>query len=360
MANSAFEQGTTGDTTGAPSSTDNAIARMDGTTGKVIQNSTVIVSDGGNIAQTLSGTTEAHTITSTSTGRALFIDQNGDTGANLIDSGAIVIDNTDNSGIGFQLYTNGTQAAYGPMLLYAANTSNNNPLLRIIHKGTGGGAAHIRLDGPSPQIEFVEDDQSTPAGKFEVQVQGDIFFVNGRNSADNSFENSVWFLRPQLGGNVGIGVNPYNIEKLTLGETTGGSARIALAETTAPTADVGYGKVYVKSSDSNLYFMNDSGTETQLNTGGASGITRSVTVTSGSFTAGAAALTDYIYLLAGAHVPTLPTAVGNTNRYTLKNNHSANITVLTTSSQTVDGGTLTIAPSESVDLISNNINWNII
>lgn len=93
----------------------------------------------------------------------------------------------------------------------------------------------------------------------------------------------------------------------------------------------------------------------------ASGITRSVVVSSGSFTAGSATLTDYVYLLAGAHPPTLPTAVGNTNRYTFKNNHSAAVTISTTSSQTIDGTTtISIAPQASVDLISTGSNWSII
>ncbi len=50
-------------------------------------------------------------------------------------------------------------------------------------------------------------------------------------------------------------------EKLTVG---GATAAIAFKEGNAPTATAGYGKLYVKSSDSNLYFMNDSGNETQL------------------------------------------------------------------------------------------------
>jgi gas vesicle protein len=92
-----------------------------------------------------------------------------------------------------------------------------------------------------------------------------------------------------------------------------------------------------------------------------SGILRSVIVTSGNTTMGAAAATDYIYLVAGAHTMTLPTAVGNTNRYTVKNNHSVDVTINTTSSQTIDGTTtLTIASEDSIDLISNGSNWNII
>lgn len=94
---------------------------------------------------------------------------------------------------------------------------------------------------------------------------------------------------------------------------------------------------------------------------GGTGITRAVVVTSGSGTMGATAATDYVYLVAAAHTMTLPTAVSNTNRYTVKNNHSAAITVDTTSSQTIDGTTtITINPQSSVDLISDNANWNII
>jgi hypothetical protein len=251
----------TGDTVGPASATDNAIVRFDTTTGKLIQNSTVTLSDGGNYAVSLSGSTEGFTLTNGSTGRGIFIDQNGATGANLIDSGALVIDNTDNQGIALQVYTNSTQTDYRPILFYAANAANNNPLLQLTHMGTGGGAAHIRMDGPSPQMEFVETDQVAPAGKFEIQVQGDIFFINGRKADNSQFDPILEILRPELGGSLGIGGNPYNIEKLTITDDYGGAPRIALKETTAPTLDAGFGKIYVKSSDHSLYYMNASGTE---------------------------------------------------------------------------------------------------
>ena len=119
--------------------------------------------------------------------------------------------------------------------------------------------------------------------------------------------------------------------------------------------------MYAKAVDGKPYWW--TGTTEYAMTGGAggSGITRSIVVTSGSATMGATALTDYVYLVAALDTMTLPTAVSNTNRYTIKNNHSANITVNTTSSQTIDGTTtISIAPQDSVEIISNNINWNII
>lgn len=65
------------------------------------------------------------------------------------------------------------------------------------------------------------------------------------------------------------------------------------------------------------------------------------------------------YLVGSGGAPTLPTAVGNTSRYTIKNTTSGNITLATTSSQTVDGGAapITVGPQASVSLISDNANW---
>jgi len=92
-----------------------------------------------------------------------------------------------------------------------------------------------------------------------------------------------------------------------------------------------------------------------------SGITRTVTVSSGNFTAGSSASVDYEYLIAGAHTTTLPTAVGNSNKYTFKNNHSANVTINPAGGQTIDGAaTLQLGPEEAIDLTSDNTsNWNI-
>ena len=96
--------------------------------------------------------------------------------------------------------------------------------------------------------------------------------------------------------------------------------------------------------------------------GAGGGITRSVNVTSGSYTLGSTALTDYVYLVAGSHAGTLPTASSNSNQYTIKNNHSADITVTRAGSDTIEGTTsITIAPEDSVDLISNGTNaWSVI
>lgn len=94
---------------------------------------------------------------------------------------------------------------------------------------------------------------------------------------------------------------------------------------------------------------------------GGSGITRTVVVTSGSTAMGSTALTDYVYFVSGAHTMSLPAAAGNTNRYTVKNNHSSDITVDTAGAENVEGAaSISIAPSESVDLVSDGTNWYVI
>jgi len=91
------------------------------------------------------------------------------------------------------------------------------------------------------------------------------------------------------------------------------------------------------------------------------GITRTVVVTSGNVTAGSTALVDYVYLVAGAHTISLPAASGNSCLYTVKNNYSTNITIDTIGAETIDGtASISIAPEESVNIISNGTNFNIV
>lgn len=89
----------------------------------------------------------------------------------------------------------------------------------------------------------------------------------------------------------------------------------------------------------------------------------SVNVVSTNTAAGSAANTDYVYLVSGTTIITLPTAVGNTNRYTIKNSGTGVISIATTSSQTIDGSASPITinvQNVSLDLISDGSNWNII
>jgi hypothetical protein len=93
------------------------------------------------------------------------------------------------------------------------------------------------------------------------------------------------------------------------------------------------------------------------------GIARSVNSVSTNTTAGSGANVDYVYLVSGTTTITLPTAVGNTNRYTIKRSGTGVVSIATTSSQTIDGSSSPITITRqyvSIDLISNGANWEII
>jgi len=109
-------------------------------------------------------------------------------------------------------------------------------------------------------------------------------------------------------------------------------------------------------------FLKADGTWAVPSGGGGSGITRSVNSISSPATAGSTASTDYVYFVSGTTTLTLPTAVSNTNKYTVKNTGSNTVTIATTSAQTIDGSSTASlpVPNTSLDLISDGSNWRIV
>lgn len=90
---------------------------------------------------------------------------------------------------------------------------------------------------------------------------------------------------------------------------------------------------------------------------------RVVSSISGTTTAAAVARTDYVYFCTGTFTLTLPTAVGNTNRYTIVFD-TGTLTIETISAQTitfrpaVPATTATITvPGTVVELFSDGANW---
>jgi hypothetical protein len=95
-------------------------------------------------------------------------------------------------------------AASAVLEVTATNPEYNQPALRIKQAGKRGGAASIRIDDPNPDIELIETDQVSPAGKYEIAVQSDKLQINGRNANDTGFETIVVFQREAAGGNIGL------------------------------------------------------------------------------------------------------------------------------------------------------------
>lgn len=84
-------------------------------------------------------------------------------------------------------------------------------------------------------------------------------------------------------------------------------------------------------------------------------------LTTQNATAGSAIGTDYIFLCTGNCTITLPTAVSNFNKYTIKNAGVAIITIVFTAGQDADNSTtISLNPGVALDFISNNTNWLII
>jgi hypothetical protein len=118
----------------------------------------------------------------------------------------------------------------------------------------------------------------------------------------------------------------------------------------------------VSGTPSSTTYLRGDGTWSTPAGGSGSGITRSVASISTATTAGSSAVTDYVYLVSGTTTLTLPTAVGNSNCYTVKNVGTGTVTIATTSAQTIDGSASASLPVKytSVDLISDGANWNVV
>jgi len=134
------------------------------------------------------------------------------------------------------------------------------------------------------------------------------------------------------------------------------SAAARVAGTGFVAADLN--KIAIQTDNNSLWILT-AVTPTWVSVGG---ITRIISSISAATTALAVANADYIYLVSGTTTLTLPTAVGNTNKYTVKNTGVATVTIGTTSAQTIDGSTTAPLPVRytSLSLISDGSNWNVI
>ena len=84
-------------------------------------------------------------------------------------------------------------------------------------------------------------------------------------------------------------------------------------------------------------------------------------LTAQSVTAGGAIGTDYVFLCTGTCTITLPTAVNNFNKYTVKNAGIAIVTIVFTAGQNADDSTtINLNPGVALNFISNNTNWLIL
>ena len=238
-------------------------------------------------------------------------------------SGAVSADYFEATGVGVN---SNNYSAYDPNSLLLINTPNfdgtSQPIVIGDYNGAGNGTT-INLDDANTKIEI---------GALNVDCFANMNVKGG---------NDLRFYMPGGGGFTYIGfkapLTPPNNIIWTL-----------------PSADGSSNQVLTTNGSGTLSWTTPSG----------GGISRSITTITGSTTGLAAASMDYVYVgnTSGNINLTMPTAVSNTNRYTVKQNNIGVLTLLTTSSQTIDGVTAYSLNRQyqAVDLLSDNSNWFVV
>jgi hypothetical protein len=155
-----------GDVYGPASATDNAIARFDGTTGKIIQNSAVTIADDGATVIAANSTSDGLRITQIGTGNALLVEDSANP-----DSTPVVIDNSGKLLVGNTTSVGGT---FGN-----ASTVQNMSF---------GGYAVGRFfnDASAPVMDFVKSRNGTIGSQTVVQsgdAVGEFYFSGSDGTA---------------------------------------------------------------------------------------------------------------------------------------------------------------------------------
>ena len=401
--------GGSGDVVGPASATDNALARFDTTTGKLIQNSGAILDDSNNLSGLGTVSSGAQTITSSSA-TAFAVGRQGTTNPGLLVDASAATCVT-----GFSI---ASKASGGGCILQATSTNANE---ETVIQGLGFGT--MRFNSPG-------------SGQIQFQMGGTTIFVGsntttGFTNANRAFTpNPGFYFRGTNGSGVPVSTEILDIDfdgGYTMTHQTGAlalqrqylfrSQTLAFSGastcTTAAcisvqsavkagtnatiTNSVGirhegaalgsgvtnsYGAwITPNSGATNNYALRvdgaidlngaGAGTAGQVLTsggagaaptwssaGGGSGITRSINSVNVNTTAGNTALTDYVYLCTGTINLTLPSATGNANSYTIKNNGTGVVTVV----GTIDGGTNAVLSVQytSITVVSDGTSWSVI
>lgn len=287
------------------------------------------------------------TITNNGTGNALKINQVGNTSASISIGGALNVTNTNNTGAGLVVYSNhgagqvGRQfVVYSQSSLLTVDTAliqsdaTNNTALNIKGVPTGKGVLKVEHLGNTAG-------DSNGSG-ISIDLQGSGTAAQGI------------FLDATNGGTTGNLLEIRNAGATKLRLSSGGAVTFNSAYT-FPTADGTANFALTTNGAGQLSFSSVAGT-------GGSGITRQSSIVSISSIFGAVANTDYVAFANVGIKLTLPTAIGNTNFYTIKNTSASSVLVTTTSAQTIDGSASALIPdiNTSLDFLSDNSNWNVV
>ena len=266
--------GVGGDVVGSASSTDHAVVRFDGTTGKLIQDSSIIITDAGymGIATTtpayeleVDGTIQANTALRSdywisSTGNSMNVQPTGDVDdffsfktpadrPTIKREGGkyIYIDSSNVYDMGISLREDAT---------YSATFGYEKDTHRMALSGKGIPLV-IKLNSDYDDYFLLQTIDNIP----EMTVASSTAMKINAGGTNSLFLN-------HSGGNVGIGATTTN-QLLTLDNS------MSFKEIASANADTaGYGQLWVKTATPNeLWFTDDAGTDAQLGVVGAGDVT---------------------------------------------------------------------------------------
>ena len=79
------------------------------------------------------------------------------------------------------------------LFINVTNEAYNGEIVRIESAATSSTQGLIYMTSPSPEVEYVESDQSNGDGKWETRVQNMDYQLNSRNAENDSFESAYIF-----------------------------------------------------------------------------------------------------------------------------------------------------------------------